>query len=293
MEKATHVHPYDKDNIFIVNEVYGTPEKIMTSYGLDGPVSLLDADLINPTDERVPLVELGLRQLGIMSDLYACKLYKMEDESLEQLLLRKSNGKYDLYYVNGAERIWHKVWLERGELEKALKYFYSTMAFSTTVDTGHCSERFCPQMPWLVPWQPNASGNGRIIDMIHRTLFYERDGWLNILAGAPASWLKPGNKIEVKKGITTLGHINFSIESKREKQDDRYYNIEGRFNLSNERKVLGIRISIRIPFEGKLTKALICTGKSKEYEETVIENDSIVILNPTEQFSVMCIWDIL
>lgn len=293
VENATYTNPLDKHNIFIANEVYGTSENIMTSYGLDGPACLLATNIIEPSDERVPLIELGLRQLGVMNDLFAVKLYKMEDEGLEQLLLKKSNNKYDLYYVNGAEYIWHKVWIERGELDKALNYFYSTIAFSTTFDTGYCNERFCPQMPWLVPWQPNGSGNGRIISMIHQALFYEKDGCLNILAGSPASWLKPGNRIEVRNGLTVSGQLSFAIECDVEKKDGRYYNIKASFSLSKENRIQSILVALRLPMPGKLIKALIQKEGDIEFKKAVIGNDSIIVHSPVDRFILMCTWDTL
>lgn len=289
VEYATHEHPCDKDNIFIANEVYGTPDKIMTSYGLDGPVALLAAGLIPPEDEKVPLIELGLRQLGILSDLFALKLYKMEDDSLEELLLKKSGGKYDLYYVNGAERVWHKVWLERGEFEKALRYFYSTIAFSTTMDTGHCNERFCPQMPWLVPWQPNASGNGRIIEMIHRTLFYEKDGCLNLLAGVPSLWLKPGKKVSVEKALTSFGKISFKVYCEEEMHEGRYYKIHGELELPETNKIHEVRVALRFPEKGGLNE--VSVKKGVDFTEAKIEGNDIIIFSPKGHLMFSCTWD--
>lgn len=207
------IMPFNKDSsdIFAPNEVGGKKDHLMTSYGIDGPVTLLDNAIIDSNDTLVPQIEMSLRRLGIINDLFAGKLCKMEDERLENLLLKETGGKYDLYYVTNGEKVWHKVFLDRGEKDKALRYFYSTIAYATTSDIGYCSERFCPQLPWLLPWQPNASGNGRIIDMIQKNLFYEKDNSLIVMAGVPAAWLEPGMQIIAKNCSTQSAKISLHI----------------------------------------------------------------------------------
>jgi hypothetical protein len=79
-----------------------------------------------------------------MSDRFAVKLPGMEDPSLGIIQEQYAGSPIDLYYVNNSEKVWHRTWGLRGEREKALRYFYSTMAFSTTLDTYHVHERFSP-----------------------------------------------------------------------------------------------------------------------------------------------------
>ncbi|MDG0793883.1 hypothetical protein OMP38_25950 [Cohnella ginsengisoli] len=171
----------------------------------------MDTGIIGAEDSIVPEIEYYMRRYFSMGDLFAVKLPEMEDAVLGKLQEQYAGSPIDLYYVNQAERIWHRVWSLRGEREKALRYFYSTMAFSTTLDTLHVHERYCPQLPWLSPWQPNGSGNGRVMEMILNSLYMLEDRTMKLLPCAPAEWLDPGKRIEVNRVATYLGELSFKV----------------------------------------------------------------------------------
>ena len=92
--------------------------------------------------------------------------------------------------------MWHRAYIESRQRGKALAYFYSTLAYAATYDLGVTHERFCPQLPWLLPWQPNASANGRILEMIAASICHEGPDCLYLLAGAPEHWLESGVALE-------------------------------------------------------------------------------------------------
>lgn len=198
---------------WVSNEVYTKPGERVGVYSIDGLASLVDAGLIAETDPLVYDLEQLLRNEGTMGDLFSCKMAEMEDRQLGMLQQGFAHGEIDLYYVNASERIWHKIWMLQGEREKALRYFWSTMAYSTTLDTSHCHERFCPQLPWLSPWQPNGSGNGRLFDIIANSLFLFHNGSLQLLPCIPADWLDAGKEIRVEQAQTPFGEVNFSVRS--------------------------------------------------------------------------------
>jgi hypothetical protein len=203
----------DQEIHWVSNEVYTKPGERVGVYSIDGLASLVDAGLIAETDPLVYDLEQLLRNEGTLSDLFSCKMAEMEDRQLGILQQGFAHGEIDLYYVNASERIWHKIWMLQGEREKALRYFWSTMAYSTTLDTSHCQERFCPQLPWLSPWQPNGSGNGRLFDIIANSLFLFHNGSLQLLPCIPADWLDAGKEIRVERAQTPFGEVNFSIRS--------------------------------------------------------------------------------
>lgn len=103
------------------------------------------------------------------------------------------------------------IWLERGERLKALRYFYATLAYSTSRDVHMVHERYCPQLPWLLPWQPNASGSGRVLEMILNTLLFEKGDKLCLLYGVPDSWFDAGKPIGVSGLSLTSGRFSFSV----------------------------------------------------------------------------------
>ncbi|MBP1990690.1 hypothetical protein [Paenibacillus eucommiae] len=224
VEHATYLLE-DQDIHWISNEVYAKPDERVGVYSIDGPISLVEAGLWEADHPFLKELEQYLRNEGIMNDLFSCKLPGMEDPLLGILQEGFAHGEIDLYYVNNSERTWHRIWIEQGEREKALRYFWSTMAFSTTLDTGHCHERFSPQLPWLSPWQPNGSGSGRLFDMIADSLFVVREGkeqleqgqeeqgrgHLELLPCVPGDWLGIGKEIRVAGAQTMYGEVSFSI----------------------------------------------------------------------------------
>ena len=180
---------------------------------------LLDTGLIDAGDDLARNIEAGLRQSGAMDDLFATRMEKMEDADLLKLQEKSAGGEIDLYYLNVSEKIWHRIWLERGERVKALRYFYMTMAYSTSRDVHLVSERFSPQLIWLLPWQPNASGNGRVLQVIIDALCLEGHDSLNLLHGAPDAWFATGQTLGVKKLRTAFGVLSFAVKPMAGKPD--------------------------------------------------------------------------
>jgi len=173
---------------------------------------LLETGLIDAKDNLVKVIEAALRESGVMDDLFAQRMRQMEDATLGKMQARSAGGPIDLYYVNSSEKVWHRLWLERGERVKALRYFYMTLAYSTSRDVHLASERFCPQLIWLLPWQPNASGNGRILSMIFNTLCLEDCDSMKLLHGVPDTWFAAKQPLGVKKFRTRFGLFSFSVK---------------------------------------------------------------------------------
>jgi hypothetical protein len=173
---------------------------------------LLDAGLIGAWDDLAKDMEAELRRSGAMDDLFANRMRQMEDAELLKLQEKSAGGEIDLYYVNVSEKIWHRVWLERGERVKAMRYFYMTLAYSTTRDVHLVSVRSCPQLIWLLPWQPNASGNGRVLQIIIDSLCLEGHDSLKLLYGAPDAWFATRQTLGVKKLRTAFGVLSFGVK---------------------------------------------------------------------------------
>ncbi len=173
---------------------------------------LLDVGLIDAWNDLAKDIEAELRRSGAMNDLFANRMRQMEDAELLKLQEKSAGGEIDLYYVNVSEKIWHRVWLERGERVKALRYFYMTLAYSTSRDVHLVSERYCPQLIWLLPWQPNASGNGRVLQIIIDSLCLEGHDLLKLLHGAPDAWFATGQTLGARKLRTAFGVLSFDVK---------------------------------------------------------------------------------
>jgi hypothetical protein len=188
LRRALKPHPLDPSATWIPSEIYEDPAEANKDTVFCGPQSLLDSGILDPSDELVDTLEMMLRVSGCTSDRFGFKMRLMEEEQLRQLQLAAAGGHVDLYYVTNMERAWHRLWLQRGERDKAIAFFYMTMAYAVSRDLHLAAERFCPQLQWLLPWQPNASGCARILDMILTSLCFMVDDTCHLLYGVPDAW---------------------------------------------------------------------------------------------------------
>ena len=204
-------HPLDPTLRWVPGHVYEDPARVLPTTLFTGTFALLDARVYPPEDPIVPVIEACARKADVMGDFFGLHMKIMEDADLKARQEQSAGGKIDLYYVNLCEKGWHRIWLERGERLKALRYFYATLAYSTSRDVHMVHERYCPQLPWLLPWQPNASGSGRVLEMILNTLLFEKGDKLCLLYGVPDSWFDAGKPIGVSGLSLTSGRFSFSV----------------------------------------------------------------------------------
>lgn len=209
--KSVHPHPSEPGRLWFSSEVHTPAGREVGSYGGDGPVCLVSAGLLPPDDPVVGQIELDAVRRGFMTPLFATRMPGMEDKALAELQRRHAGGDYDLIYVTFSEVVWHLVFMAGGRRGRALEYLYSSLAYAASFDLGITHERFCPQLPWLLPWQPNASANGRILEMIASCICFEREDALYLLAGVPESWLDGAITLEEY----TVTGARVSVHAKR------------------------------------------------------------------------------
>ncbi len=266
VQQATYELPEEGHVRWISNEVYTKPDIRAAVYAIDGPTYLMDTGLIDPSDEIVPEIEYVMRKRYAMSDLFAVKLPEMEDAELGELQKTWAGAPIDLYYVNNTEKIWHRVWSLRGEREKALRYFYATMAFSTTLDTMHVHERFSPQLQWLSPWQPNGSGNGRIMEMILNSLYVLEGNKLQLLPCIPADWLDVGKAVQVRGMATFYGELSFRVERSSQ------LSIDVELHLPAGIKEMIINLFTKDEYVIQAVEALSMDGRAAEWSGSLSAN---------------------
>lgn len=112
------------------------------------------------------------------------------------------------WYVNLSERGYFQNFLARGEIEKALLIFYSNMAYGLSQDCYQTVERIHISDANFSPFQPNASGNGRLLDMLRRMVIDDQEPdvlWL--LRGCPRRWFAAGQSIKVEDAPTYFGKM--------------------------------------------------------------------------------------
>jgi len=153
---------------------------------------LFGTGLLEPSDMRFkPMLDYVKLKFGVLMGLH------------------EYFGGYE-YYVNQVERSYYLSYLSRGEYEKAILTFYSNLVYSMSHDCYQTAERMYVDTPNLSPFQPNASGNGRILEMLKRMVIDEQDadsGKLWLLRGCPRRWFARGKSVVVKDAPTPFGNM--------------------------------------------------------------------------------------
>ena len=80
------------------------------------------------------------------------------------------------FYVNFSEDIWHRGWLLRGEIEKALLAFYSMLAYGMDKQTLVTVERFHLNDQRYAPFFMDTSASARVCGLIRQALLLEEGG---------------------------------------------------------------------------------------------------------------------
>lgn len=185
---------------FIPNIVFyrETPlEKRDPYWCASGPVQLFDIGLLDPSDERfADMVEHTRLTSGILLGMAEHIAGDAE------------------WYPNQTERSYFRCYLHRGEIEKALLVLFSNLQYGMSNDTYQTTERFHVDDANFTAFNPNASGNGRDIDMLRRMVIDEQaPGELWLLRGCPRRWFQPGESIVVENATTLFGSMAIRARS--------------------------------------------------------------------------------
>jgi hypothetical protein len=164
----------------------------------------------------------------------------------------------------------------RGENEKALLAFYSTLAFGLDKHTLGAVERFDLYDQRYAPFYMDASGGSRIVGMIRQTLLLEEDAVLYLLGGAPRRWLEAGKTIEVKDGVTYFGKLDLKVNSQVDQE-----RVVVDLTLRKTRPERLQLIRLRIPHPGReKMKQVSVNGKNWDNFDP---DKEVIELKPTEK----------
>lgn len=114
----------------------------------------------------------------------------------------------DVMYMGIAEPLWHHTYLRLGQWKKAFAALRCNLGFGMTQDAFQVQERFSLHDPAFTPWQPNGSGNGRILEMMLNSLFFEHDGVATLLGGMPWTWLRRNGTTRLEGLHTPRGRLS-------------------------------------------------------------------------------------
>ncbi len=160
----------------------------------DGPLALFAVGLLRPEDPY----------FGSMVE------YLERTSGTRMGLLNHMEGPPDnpFWYLNITERTYYRDFLARGEFEKALLVFTATFVYGLSHDCYQTVERVNLDDGNYAPFQPNPSGNGRMVEMLKRMVVDEQDPrtlWL--LRGCPSRWFAAGQTIEARDAPTLFGTV--------------------------------------------------------------------------------------
>jgi len=137
--------------------ILGVPfeESYSHCFYTDGCPYLIKLGFMDPQSELFEQMETFYREIGFLDDEHGLAGRMTNDAC-------GSDGLYgNVYYTGVAEILWIEAWQKRGEQAKADKYAEGMLRYNVTPEFM-VSERYSSVDPWFTPWQPNASGAGRL-----------------------------------------------------------------------------------------------------------------------------------
>lgn len=122
-------------------------------------------------------------------------------------------GKLDreVMYLGLAEGVWQEIYLRLGQWKKAFAAMRTNLRYGMTPDTWQVQERFSKTCPAFAPWQPNGSGNGRVLKMILNALYFEHDGVATLLGNIPFAWLRRNGTTALHNLRTPRGRLGLEV----------------------------------------------------------------------------------
>lgn len=161
LEELTAGHE-EADEILIPNRLGETmTDPPQGPYYADGPCNLIRAGILRVDSPLFTQAENYFRNRLLMQN-GLCGL--MTDG-----LLRSGHAgdrwAGHTWYTTVSELPWFSAWLRRGEFDKAEETFQALMKYAIS-EEFQVSERYADNDPAFAPWQPNASGNGRVVMMM-------------------------------------------------------------------------------------------------------------------------------
>lgn len=133
----------------------------MGPYFGDGPSILLWADVIDANSETAQLVENFFRN--------RCCMQKGLTGLMNDGRLRPQKD-WDAWaghtwYLSTCDSRWYYTWMKQGKREKALTTIEATVKYGMSPEY-QMIERYADNDPCYLPYQPNASANGRLLMML-------------------------------------------------------------------------------------------------------------------------------
>lgn len=150
------------DEIIITNRAGAEPsDPPRGPYFSDGPANLIRAKIIDPKSLVFRQAEAYFRNRSLMKN----GLCGLMTDGLFENGFPSDKWAGHTWYTSFPDLCWFYGWLENGEFDKAEETFFAQIKYSMTKEF-YMQERYADNDTTFVPWQPNASANGRFIMMM-------------------------------------------------------------------------------------------------------------------------------
>lgn len=119
----------------------------------------------------------------------------------------------DVMYIGNAEHLWQHAWLCMGWWKHAYTALQTNLKYGMSADAFLTQERFSLSDPAYTPWQPNSSGNGRLLEMIVKQFYFEYEdnkyGCTTVFfGGMPPAWFAINPEMSLNGLYTPAGRIS-------------------------------------------------------------------------------------
>jgi hypothetical protein len=189
--------------------------------GLSHPDGFIDRKII--TEETGTNFYAGFENVCSAAQLAYAGVIKPESEIFQHFITYfEQNRAVDYFmgnidkevtYMGIAERDWQYIYLSTSQWKKAFAANRANLKYGMTLDAHQVQERLARNNPAFIPWQPNGSGNGRILEMMLNSFYFETDTGVTLLGGIPFKWLQENKKTSLRNLYTSDGCINIEITS--------------------------------------------------------------------------------
>ena len=119
----------------------------------------------------------------------------------------------NLYYIGNNELTLMKMYMEQGKEKAAWAAYQTFRRFAITPDLFLTQERYHATDEAFTAWQPNASNNGRVLEMEIARLFYETPDGTIILCGGIAPFERKAG-LSLRNLHTQYGKITLTCTDK-------------------------------------------------------------------------------
>lgn len=131
----------------------------------------------------------------------------------------------EIRYMGIGEWHWQHIYLSMGEWKKAFAAAQTNLDYGMTPDTYQVQERFSVRNPAFTPWQPNGSGNGKMLDIMIKSIYFVRGSAATVLGGIPFAWLRSNGQLALTGLFTPSGKI--SIEGSMTDTEEFWLKLSG------------------------------------------------------------------